>query len=215
MEILRNGMIIRLKNYQGRYLIAQNEESVSKSRDGSTQNAQWTVEIYDEESLYLKSCYGKYLTASNQPSIPGLVARILRVTQTQPEKRNTSHRWLPVSQPDPEEQHLVWLKTLHSSYLRSHRGPPPLGNNITHDPIGKDTPIPRNKKFLWHIEIVDSPSNTLKQSESLISKVLSGLRLVLEKQKEKMKNNGMKVEKETINTRTSRYIFSRKCCKTL
>ncbi|KAJ0818037.1 putative actin-crosslinking [Helianthus annuus] len=215
MDVLRNDMIIRIKNNQGRYLVAQqDEESVSKSRDGSTKNAQWTVEMYDEESLYLKSCYGKYLTASNQPSIPGLIARNLRVTQTQPAKRNTSHRWLPVSQPDPREPHSVWLKTPHSSYLRSHYGPPPLGNLITHDPIWKDTPNPRNKKILWHIEIVDSPSNTLKNSISIMSKMLSSLRsFVSEKQKDKMKNNGMKVEKEKV--RASKYVSSHKFnCKT-
>ncbi|KAI3704763.1 hypothetical protein L1987_74992 [Smallanthus sonchifolius] len=205
MEVFQNDMIIRLKNNQGRYLVAQqDEESVSKSRDGSTQNAQWKIEMHDEESIYLKSCYGKYLTASNQPSIPGLVARNLKVIQTQPEKRNTSHLWLPVSQTDTQEPHSVWLTTLHNTYLRAHSGPAPLGNMITHDLFRKENPKTHNKKILWHIEIVDSPSNTLKHSESIVSKMLSGVRsFISEKQKEMVKNKRMKVEKETNKGRLS------------
>ncbi|PWA71098.1 actin cross-linking [Artemisia annua] len=114
MDIFRNDMIIHLKNVQDKYLIAQqDEQSVSKSRNGFTKNAQWKVEVNDEDSLYLKSCYGKYLTASNQPLIPGMTARNLRVTQTQPEKKNTSHLWLPVGQPEQREPHTMWLRTLH------------------------------------------------------------------------------------------------------
>ncbi|KAL8240731.1 hypothetical protein R6Q59_014086 [Mikania micrantha] len=213
MEILQNEMIIRLQNNQGKYLIAQqDEESVSKSRDGTTKNAQWKIEMHDEESIYLKSCYGKYLTASNQPSIPGVVARNLKVTQTQPEKRNTSHLWLPVSRYDPQEPHLVWLTTLHNTYLRAHSGPLPLGNMITHDLLRKDMPNPRNKRILWHIEIVESPSNTLKHSESVIFRIFSSVRsFVLEKRKEKLKNKGIKVDKETIKGRLS-HKFN---CKTI
>ncbi|KAK1440825.1 hypothetical protein QVD17_06657 [Tagetes erecta] len=209
MELFQNDMIIRLKNNQGRYLVAQqDEESVSKSRDGSTKNAQWKIEIHDEESVYLKSCYGKYLTASNQPSIPGLVARNLKVIQTLPEKKNTSHLWLPVSLSDPQEPHSVWLTTLHNTYLRAHCGPPPLGNMITHDVLRNDMPNPRNKRILWYIEIVDMPSNTLKHSESIISKMLSTVKsFIFERQKEKVKNR-MKVEKETNKGRLLSHKFN-------
>nr|GEV46525.1 hypothetical protein [Tanacetum cinerariifolium] len=193
-------MIVRLKNVQDKYLIAQqDEQSVSKSRNGFNKNAQWKVEVKDEESLYLKSCYGKYLTASNQPLIPGMIARNLKVTQTQPEKKNTSHLWLPVVQPEPREPHTMWLKTRHGSYLQTHSGPPPLGNMITHDLLRKDGPIPLSKKILWHIEIVDSPSDTWKQSKSIVSKMLLGMKsFVPVKQKDKEQNS----EKETKKWRT-------------
>lgn len=218
MEVLKTAMIIRIKNDQDKYLIAQQDETyVSKSRDGSTKNAQWTVEVNDEESLYLKSCYGKYLTASNQPSIPGMIARNLRVIQTQPPKKNTSHLWLPVSQPDSREPFSVWLKTLHGSYLRSHHGPPPLGKLITHDLLlQKDGPNPQYKKILWHIEIVDSPADQWKHSESVVHKMLFGVKsFVSERHKEKEKNKGLKDGKETMKGRVHKNILSRKFnCKT-
>lgn len=219
MDIFRNDMIVRLKNVQDKYLIAQqDEQSVSKSRNGFTKNAQWKVEVNDEDSLYLKSCYGKYLTASNQPLIPGMIARNLRVTQTQPEKKNTSHLWLPVGQPEQREPHTMWLRTLHGSYLQTHSGPPPLGNMITHDLLRKDGPNPLSKKILWHIEIVDSPSDTWKQSESIVSKMLLGMKsFVPVKQKDKEQNTGSKDEKETKKVKTCKIILSRSRfkCKTM
>ncbi|GJX69124.1 hypothetical protein Tco_0304851 [Tanacetum coccineum] len=88
----------------------------------------------------------------------------------------------------------MWLKTRHGSYLQTHSGPPPLGNMITHDLLRKDGPNPLSKKILWHIEIVDSPSDTWKQSESIVSKMLLGMKsFVPVKQKDKEQNT----EKET------------------
>ncbi|KAL4577234.1 hypothetical protein LXL04_013339 [Taraxacum kok-saghyz] len=185
-------MIIRVKYGKDRYLIAEDDkESISKCRDGSTKNAQWTIEVYDEESLYLKSCYGKYLTASNQPSIPGMIAKHLKVVQTLPEKKNTSHQWLPVSQSpmgqstDTGKQLSMWLKTPHGSYLEAHTG----RNLITHDLLRRKGCNPLNKKILWHIEIVDSPSDHWKLSGSVMSRMLFGMRSFMsEKHKDKEKN---------------------------
>ncbi|XP_071739000.1 uncharacterized protein [Rutidosis leptorrhynchoides] len=216
MELFQDNMIIRLKNGQDRYLIAHRDEiSVSKSRDGFTKNAQWTIELNDKESLYLKSCYEKYLTASNQPSIPGMIARNLKIIQNQPVKKNTSHLWLPVGQSDPQEPHSFWLKTLHGSYLKSHSGPPPLGNVITHDLLQQDKLNSQNKKITWHVEIVDSPSDTWKHSDSMMSKMLVGMRsFVSEKHKVKDKNKGD--EKDTRNGRGRRMKFSHRLnCKTI
>ncbi|KAI3748052.1 hypothetical protein L6452_10882 [Arctium lappa] len=211
MDLFRNGMIIGLRNGQDKYVIAeQDEESVTKCRDGSTKNAQWTVEVNDDESLYLKSCYGKYLTASNMPSIPGIVAKNLKVVQTLPEKKNTSHLWLPVNQSGPGEPVLVSLKTLHGSYLQANSGPPPLGNLITHDLLRKDGPNPVNKKILWHIEIVDAPSDQWKQSESTMSKMIVGVKsLVNEIHKDKEKNKNLKDEKGTTKGRNPLIVLSR------
>ncbi|CAH1437651.1 unnamed protein product [Lactuca virosa] len=213
MNIFRDDLIIRLKYGKDRYLIAeQDEESVSKCRDGSTKNAQWTIEMNDEESLFLKSCYGKYLTASNQPSIPGMIAKHLKVTQTSPEKKNTSHQWLPVSQSpmiqsDPVKQYSIWLKTPHGSYLEAHTG----RNLITHDLLRRKGCNPLNKKILWHIEIVESPSDQWRHSGSVISKMLFGMRsFVSEKHKDKEKNECLKDEKETTKERMHTNILSRK-----
>ncbi|KVI09075.1 uncharacterized protein LOC112511890 [Cynara cardunculus var. scolymus] len=199
MDVFQNDLIIRLKNGKDKYLIAeQDKESVTKCRDGLTKNAQWTVEVNDHESLYLKSCYGKYLTASNMPSIPGIVAKNLRVIQTLPEKRNTSHLWLPVNQSDSRDPLTLSLKTLHGTYLQANSGPPPLGNLITHDLLRKDGPNPVNKKILWQIEVVDAPSDQWKQSESTMSKMIVGVKsLMNEIHKDKEKNKNLKDEKGT------------------
>lgn len=211
MDILKNNMIIRLKNGKDKYVIAeQDEESVIKCRDGSTKNAQWTVEVNDNESLYLKSCYGKYLTALNMPSIPGIVAKNLKVVQTLPEKKNTSHLWLPVKQPDSHERFSVSLKTLHGSYLQANSGAPPLGNTITHELLRNDGPGSINKKVLWHVEIMDAPSDQWKHSESTMSKMMDGVKsLVNEMHKDKEKNKHLKDEKGTTKGRNPLNVLSR------
>ena len=204
MDLFRNNLIIRLKNGKDKYLIAeQDKESVVKSRDCSTKNAQWTVEVNDYESLYLKSCYGKYLTASNMPSIPGIVGKNLKVVQTLPEKKNTSHLWLPFKQSDARDPFTVSLKTLHGTYLQANSGPQPLGNLITHDLLRKDGPNSVNKKMLWQIEIVDAPSDQWKQpGSSAMSKMIGGVKsLVNEMHKDKEKNKELKDEKETTKRR--------------
>ncbi|KAI3520820.1 hypothetical protein L1887_10272 [Cichorium endivia] len=213
MNIFQDDMIIRLKYGKDRYLIAeQDEESVSKCREGCTKNAQWTIEVNDEESLYLKSCYGKYLTATNQPSMPGMIAKHLKVTQSLPERKNTSHQWLPVSQSpvgksNPGKQYSIWLKTPHGSYLEAHTG----RNLITHDLLRRKGCNPLNKKILWHIEIVESPSDQMIHSSSVMYKMLFGVKLFAsEKHKDKEKNEGWKDEKETTNGRTHKSILSRK-----
>lgn len=71
-HLLEKAKIIRLKTHNGKYLIAsKDEKSVRQSRDGSSVNALWSVEFVDNQHyLRLKSCYGKYLTASNVPFLP-------------------------------------------------------------------------------------------------------------------------------------------------
>lgn len=75
MEHLEVAKTIRLKTQNGKYLVARNDEkSICQNRDGSTANALWSVEFLDgQHYLRLKSCYGKYLTASNVPLIPKVI----------------------------------------------------------------------------------------------------------------------------------------------
>ncbi|CDP02183.1 unnamed protein product [Coffea canephora] len=69
MELLAGAKIIRLRTHKGKYLIAgDDEESVRQDRDGSMKQARWRVEFVDgNDGVRLKSCYGKYLTATNEP----------------------------------------------------------------------------------------------------------------------------------------------------
>ncbi|GKA66106.1 putative actin cross-linking [Tanacetum coccineum] len=185
MELFLNRSTVRLKSCRDKYLFAENdEESVSQCKDGTTRNSYWTVEVVDEDCITLKSCYGKYLTASNKPSIPGMRARYLKVTQTQLGNRkpndpmktnddssitgkwNSALQWLPVMTEVSSE---VRLKTHYGNYLQSNKGPPPLGNMVTHDLPRKEGPM--NKRITWQVEMVESPMGLLKESESFKSRM--------------------------------------------
>ncbi|PWA48623.1 actin cross-linking [Artemisia annua] len=185
MELFLNRSTVRLKSCRDKYLFAENdEESVSQCKDGTTRNSYWTVEVVDEDCITLKSCYGKYLTAANKPSIPGMRARYLKVTQTRLGNRNPNDpmrtnddssitgkwnsalQWLPVM---TEVYSEVRLKTHYGNYLQSNKGPPPLGNMVTHDLPRKEGPM--NKRITWQVEMVESPMGLLKESESFKSRM--------------------------------------------
>ncbi|KAI3500806.1 hypothetical protein L1887_36631 [Cichorium endivia] len=206
MDFFPHRSTVRLKSYRDKYLVADNdEESVSQNRDGSTRNSHWTVEVIDEDCISLRSCYGKYLTASNRPSIPGMRARYLKVTQTRlgninPDdpisaaddcsvtgKWSSALQWVPVITEDASE---VRLKTHYGNYLQSNKGPPPLGTMVTHDLPRKEGPM--NKRISWQVELVDSPSDSdvWKQSESVKSRMALIARSFANKGKEKMKGSG-------------------------
>ncbi|KAI3670016.1 hypothetical protein L6452_41587 [Arctium lappa] len=202
MDLFPNQSTVRLKSYRDKYLIAENnQESVSQSRDGSTKNSLWTVEVIDEDCILLKSCYGKYLTASNRPSIPGMRARYLKVTQTRlgfpnPDypvtvddssitgKWNSALQWIPMTTEVSSE---VRLKTHYGNYLQSNKGPPPLGNMVTHDLPRKEGPM--NKRISWQVELVDSPSDDWKEPETIKSRMTFYARAYVQRGKEKMKGS--------------------------
>ncbi|MCD7456909.1 hypothetical protein HAX54_033559 [Datura stramonium] len=148
MEHLEKAKIIRLKTQSGKYLIAGNDEkSIRQSRDGSAVNALWSVEfLAGQHYLRLKSCYGKYLTASNVPLLPK-VSRSRKVLQTLPSKLNSSTEW------EAEQDgsfYQVRLKTRYGHFLRPFGGIPPWRNTITHaNPH-------RKKSSLWEIEIMET-----------------------------------------------------------
>ncbi|KAJ0535682.1 putative actin-crosslinking [Helianthus annuus] len=179
MELFPNRSTVRLKSYRDKYLFAEtDEESVTQSRDGSTRNSYWTVEIVDEDCISLRSCYGKYLTASNKPSIPGMRARYLKVTQTRLGNPNPNYSTMTVDDSSvtgkmefrspmvtvggPRFSSEVRLKTHYGNYLQSNKGPPPLGNMVTHDLPRKEGPM--NKRISWKVELVEPPSVALTQS---------------------------------------------------
>ncbi|XP_011071042.1 uncharacterized protein LOC105156569 [Sesamum indicum] len=130
----------------------QDEESVAQDRNGSTKSAKWTVEFVDycDTIIRLKSCYGKYLTASNQPFLFGMTGR--KVLQTLPKRLDSSLEWEPI-----RESGAVKLKTRYGQFLRANTGLPPWRNSVTHD-------IPHRTKtqdwVCWEVhvvEILDAP----------------------------------------------------------
>ncbi|KAK4360759.1 hypothetical protein RND71_019711 [Anisodus tanguticus] len=148
MEHLEKAKIIRLKTHNGKYLIASKDEKyVRQSRDGSAVNALWSVEFLDgQHYLRLKSCYGKYLTASNVPLLPK-ISGSRKIMQTQPMKLSSATEW------EAEQDgslYQIRLKTRYGHFLRPFGGISPWRNIVTHD-------VPHRKKStLWEIEIMET-----------------------------------------------------------
>lgn len=148
MDFFHKAKAVRLRGHHEKYLIAdEDEESVTQDRSGSSKNARWIVETvpgYDN-IIRLKSIYGKYLTASNQPFLLGMTGR--KVLQTLPRRLDSSLEWEPV-----RDGHLVKLKTRYGNYLRANGGLPPWRNSVTHD-------IPHRTStqdwILWDVDVLD------------------------------------------------------------
>ncbi|XP_076884771.1 uncharacterized protein LOC143534058 [Bidens hawaiensis] len=146
MELFHNAKAVRLKNHHNKYLYAdEDQESVSQDRNGASKNNRWTVEFVTQTIIRLKSCYNKYLTASNQPFLLGMTGR--KVLQTMPTRLDSSVEWEPV-----REGSQVKLKTRYGQYLRANGGLPPWRNSVTHD-------IPHRTAtqewILWDVDVVD------------------------------------------------------------
>lgn len=173
MDLFRNAQAVRLQSNHNKYLLAEeDEETVTQDRKGSSKNAKWTVEFVPgcDSIVRLKSCYGKYLTASNQPFLLGMTGR--KVVQTLPRRLDSSLEWEPIR----DGSH-VKLKTRYGHFLRANAGLPPWRNSVTHD-------IPHRTAtqdwILWSVEIVEiavrspgakpsdlPPRETLPHSDSL------------------------------------------------
>ncbi|XP_010531796.1 PREDICTED: uncharacterized protein LOC104808016 [Tarenaya hassleriana] len=147
MEIFRKAMTVRLRSHHDKYLLAEeDEESVSQDRNGRSMNARWTVEIVEEENVIrLKSCFGKYLTASNMPMLLGMTGK--KVLQTLPRRLDSSVEWEPI-----REGVQVRLKTRYGQYLRANGGLPPWRNSVTHDIPHRTT---TQDWVLWDVDILE------------------------------------------------------------
>ncbi|CAH8349877.1 unnamed protein product [Eruca vesicaria subsp. sativa] len=129
MEFFQTATTIRMRNSHNKYLSANDdEETVTQNRNGSTKNAQWTVEPVQDSSnvIRLKSCYGKYLTASNERFLLGATGK--KVIQLKQSPLDSSVEWEPV-----REGSKIKLKTRDGNYLRANGGLPPWRNSVTHD----------------------------------------------------------------------------------
>lgn len=148
MELFHKAKAVRLQSHHDKYLTAEeDEESVTQDRNGASKNAKWTVEFVDKTDnvIRLKSCYGKYLTASNQPFLLGMTGR--KVLQTVPNRLDSSVEWEPI-----REGHQLKLRTRYGHFLRGNGGVPPWRNSVTHD-------IPQRTKtqewVLWEVHVVE------------------------------------------------------------
>ncbi|XP_014496859.2 uncharacterized protein LOC106758449 [Vigna radiata var. radiata] len=146
MEVFEKAQVVRLRSRHDKYLLADNDkEAVYQDRNGIYKNAKWSVEIVQGTNwIRLKSCYEKYLTASNMPFLLGATGK--KVIQTLPTRLNSSLDWEPV-----REGAYVRLKTRYGQFLRANKGLPPWKNSITHD-------IPHRSSttnwILWDVDLV-------------------------------------------------------------
>ncbi|KAI3954020.1 hypothetical protein MKW98_017844 [Papaver atlanticum] len=147
MELFHNAKAVRLRSHHEKYLIAEeDEETVTQDRNGSTKTARWVIEFIDGgDFIRLKSCYGKYLTASNDPFLLGMTGR--KVTQSLPRRLDSSIEWEPI-----RDGYQIKLKTRHGNFLRANGSVPPWRNSVTHD-------IPKRSKsqelLLWDVDILE------------------------------------------------------------
>ncbi|XP_058761721.1 uncharacterized protein LOC131635129 [Vicia villosa] len=165
MELFQRAKAVRLRSHHDKYLHAEeDEESINQERNGSSKNAKWTVEHIPEfdNIIRLKSCYGKYLTASNQPLLLGVTGR--KVVQTLPRRLDSSVEWEPV-----RDGAQVKLKTRYGNFLRANGGLPPWRNSVTHD-------IPHRSAtqdwILWDVDVLEihvgnPPPPPIPHSDSL------------------------------------------------
>lgn len=148
MDLFHSAKAVRLRSHHDKYLLAEeDEESVTQDRNGSSKNARWAVEFVPNSSsiIRLKSCYNKYLTASNQPFLLGMTGR--KVVQSLPRRLDSSLEWEPI-----REGTQVKLRTRYGNFLRANGGLPPWRNSVTHD-------IPHRTAtqdwILWDVDVVE------------------------------------------------------------
>jgi hypothetical protein len=149
MDLFRNAKVVRLRSHHDKYLVAEeDEESVIQSRNGSSRNALWTVELVpnSQSVICLKSCYDKYLTASNERFLLGATGR--KVVQTSLE---SSLGWEPIR----GEGTRVKLKTQFGKFLKANGGVPPWRNSVTHD----DPVVTSTHNTIWDVDVVDQNQN--------------------------------------------------------
>lgn len=176
MELLGLAKTIRLRTHNGKYLVADDDgKSVRQDRDGEAKRANWTIEFNCNEKniVYLKSCHGKYLTASNKPFVPKING--FKVIQSEPERLNSSHQW------EIERDGIrIRLRTRYGQFLR------PRSNNLLlwrRNSIAHEVPyrMKSGNQLLWEFDIVETNNNNNNnnathhrtQSDSVVSKSTS------------------------------------------
>lgn len=147
MEFFEKAMSVRLRSHHDKYLWAdEDEETVTQDKDGARPNARWKVEFLEGDSVIrLKSCYNKYLTATELPFLLGMTGK--KVLQTVPPRLDSSTEWEPI-----RDGFHVKIKTRYGNFLRANGGPPPWRNRVTHD-------IPHRTAtqdwILWEVDVME------------------------------------------------------------
>ncbi|KAL3643931.1 hypothetical protein CASFOL_011863 [Castilleja foliolosa] len=152
MEFFNKAKCVRLKSHLDKYLVADDDEqTVRQSRNGSSRKARWLVELVEHSPhiIRLKSCHGRYLTASDEPFL--LTGK--KVLQTIPgtKKDLVSTDWEPI-----KENYRVRLRTVGGKFLRANGATPPWRNSVTHDLPNRTA---TQDWVLWDVDVVDIPGS--------------------------------------------------------
>lgn len=163
MEFFTKSKAVRLRSHLDKYLAADDDrEKVRQSRkSSSSKRTVWIVELVEGKNnvVRLKSCHGRYLTATDLPFLLGVTGN--RVIQLNFE-RNSDWKfdWEPI-----RDGFQVRLKSWCGKYLRANGGTPPWRNSITQDePHSSAT----KDWVLWDVEAVE-----LTTAESFSESVVS------------------------------------------
>nr|XP_027075260.1 uncharacterized protein LOC113699247 [Coffea arabica] len=167
MEFFNNAKAVRLKSHLDKYLLADDDEqTVRQSRNGSSKKARWAVELVEGNPhlIRLQSCFGGYLTASDEPLLLGVTGK--KVIQGIPEsKKDPCIEWEPI-----KEGYKVKLRTKSGKFLRANGAAPPFRNTITHD-------IPHRTAtqdwVLWEVDVVEISIVEFEHLQSCESSPLS------------------------------------------
>lgn len=160
MDFFVNAKSVRLRSHHEKFLLAEDdEENVCQDWGGTIKNVVWTVEhVEGGELLRLKSCYGKYLTASNTLFLLGMKGK--KVLQTAPTILDSSVEWKPI-----REGFQVKLKTHCGQFLRANGGLPPWRNSVTHD-------IPHRPStqewILWDVDVIEIKTDADKEAAATL-----------------------------------------------
>ncbi|CAN6165439.1 unnamed protein product [Urochloa humidicola] len=153
MELFERARTVRLRSHHDKYLFADEDEShVIQDRNAASPNARWVVEPVPHSPgvLRLRSRYGRYLSASNEPFLLGVTGR--KVLQTLPHRLDSSVEWVPIrddarNRAGPGAR----LRTRYGNFLRANAGLPPWRNSVTHD-----TPHRHAGWVVWDVEVVQA-----------------------------------------------------------
>ncbi|WOL16797.1 hypothetical protein Cni_G25585 [Canna indica] len=131
MTVGPRSVVVRLRSHHDKYLTAEeDEERIIESRNDSAPSAQWEVEFVDKgRTLCFQSCYGRYLVATGEHFLLGLIVK--KVMQDYPgaaARLDSSLKWEPL-----RKRFQVKLKSSAGQFLCSNGSIPPWQNSVTHD----------------------------------------------------------------------------------
>ncbi|KAF3457565.1 hypothetical protein FNV43_RR02223 [Rhamnella rubrinervis] len=149
--MFHNGMVVKLQSYHEKYLHAvDDQKSVIQGDNVAINNVKWTVEsVPGSDSLIrLKSCYGKYLAASDEPFILSFTG--FQVHQTlRGQCPDSSIEWEPIR---VGNQVVKFKNSRFDTFLRANNWVPPWRYSVTHKiPLRSST-----KRLEWNLIIVDT-----------------------------------------------------------